>query len=73
MTSDAGQLNSAVEQKGKQDDPCKLNNPLLSFQICFTIFLLFSRREGGRGTVGDHVEKCRLHKSDHDSFIAPMV
>jgi hypothetical protein len=32
----------------------------------------FSRREGGRGTVGYHLRRCRLHKSYHASFIAPQ-
>jgi hypothetical protein len=51
--------------------PRKLNNSLLFFQICFSIFLiLFSRREGGGGMVGDPAGRCRLHRSDYASFIA---
>jgi hypothetical protein len=68
MTYDAGQLNSAMEQKGKQTAR-KLNN--LVYLDMFLYFLLFSHREGGGGTVGYHAGRCRFRRSDHSSFISP--
>jgi hypothetical protein len=51
----------------------KLNNPLSYFSDLFSLFSLslFSHREGGGGTVGYHVRRCRLCRSYHTSFIAP--
>jgi hypothetical protein len=40
---------------------------------CFSVFSLFSRREGGGGTEGYHVGRCRLHRSYQTSFIVRGV
>jgi hypothetical protein len=59
---------------GRRTTDCMLNNYLLLFKICFSIFslFLFSCREGGRGTVGYRVGRCRWHRSDQLLY-GPML
>jgi hypothetical protein len=72
VTIDVGQPDSAMEHKRKEE---RLHvSPTTTFFVfikkCFSIFSLFSRREGGGGTKGCHAGRCRLRMSYLTSFIA---
>jgi hypothetical protein len=73
VTADTGQPESSMEKREGEMTPCKLNNSLFFFQICFSVpSFLFSHREGGGETVGDHAGRCRLCcVGATASFIAP--
>jgi hypothetical protein len=71
-TYDVVQPDSAVDQQGRRGNTCKLNNSLIFSRSVSLSLFLFSCREGGWETVGDHAGGCRLRKSDHQLY-SPTV
>jgi hypothetical protein len=72
VVTGVGQHKSAMEQKEQEKQPPMSTTTLASsFQICFFLFssLYFNCSEGGRGMVGYHMGRCRLHRSYHANFI----
>jgi hypothetical protein len=59
-------------QRERRKTPCKFNYYLFCLsKNCFSIFSLFSRREGGGEIEGYCAGRCRLRRSFQTGFITP--
>jgi hypothetical protein len=64
-------LHHGTEGKGRLI-PVSSTSPSCLLDLFLYSLFLFSHREGGGGMVGDHVGRCRLHRSDRQLY-SPLV
>jgi hypothetical protein len=65
------QLRCGTEGKERLIPICSTNTISFLLDLLLYFLFLFSHRGGGGEMVGGHAGICRLHRSNHASFIAP--